>query len=558
MARFSRRKLTVELFKRVPNWLVAAVAPFLLCLKLWKKSSKSSSMHHALLHVTRTTSDDRISAFAAAAAPSDTAVRTHITQQLQYYMRKVTGQPHLAFGYAAQPAPLTDEEALHYLANALRILRRKVNEKHGSSAATAMTPASGSTVQTQNGIKVHKYAAADQPQSGAVGTFPLTTKGQLPPAPIFTASRAWKARAHQGHQDDQSLGVITGQAHTSSFHSWLQPWPPNPDTSGANLRRVQEATAWGLARVIPPGETVAIRWGDLREAQQRAVHLGQQPLTPTKLAAHIWKQRLPTAGTSRSKHIILARLGRDGQVEMRKACSSELISAMGVPLQHSVRRGLSAVTENQAVSLVGQSVEIGCAETACGFGLRRAGLHDPTEAVTYGAAACGLDLTAVALQRLRPNMRYILAVEALDIPQQAHRASWSGQPVEYFTLAHDRDQISLMPKVQVWAWTGRCNPYTKWSRRPAHEKAEAKQRAAEEMHAAFEFVRTHRPNVIVGENVAAFGTAGESRVWRTFLAILHSAGPYDWFWQVIRPVDVNSDAAINRARFWYVGVLRCS
>ena len=84
----------------------------------------------------------------------------------------------------------------------------------------------------------------------------------------------------------------------------------------------------------------------------------------------------------------------------------------------------------------------------------------------------------------------------------------------------------------------------------------AKQRAAEEMNAAFDYVRIHRPDVVVGENVAAFGTGGEGQVWRSFLAILHSAGQYNWAWQVLQPVQTDTDAAINRSRFWYVGVFR--
>ena len=558
MARFSRRKQMVELFKRVPNWTAAVIAPFLLCLKLWKKANKQSTMHHALLHVTHTTDRDSIGRFAALVAHTNEQTHAHIVQQLRYYTRKVTGQQHLAFGYAAQPKPLAEEEALQYLANTLRGLRRRSQLKPRRAAADAPRAelgCSSSTMRPQNGNNVHGTLCGPQP--GAVGTFPLTIDGQLPPAPIFATSHAWKARAHQGFSDGSSLGLSTHSTHTGVFQRWLLPWPSVPDLSAANRKRMAEAVAWGLAAMLADGEIVAVRWGALREAQQREARGGHQ-LSVQELARYIWRQRLPTLGTSRSNHIILARLGGGGRVETRRALSAELISAMGVPLGHSVRHGLSAITENQAVSLVGQAVDVGCAAAACGYGLQRARLLDPTEAVTYGAAACGLDLVAVALLGLRPNMKYAFAVEALSIPTTAHRRGWAGQPVTYFTLAHDPTQVSLMPKVQVWAWTGRCNPYTRWSRRSPREKAEAKQRAAEEMNAAFEYVRTHRPSVVVGENVAAFGRGGEGRVWRTFLAILHSAGPYDWSWQVVQPVEVDSDAAMNRSRFWYVGVLRSS
>jgi hypothetical protein len=554
MARFSRRKMMVEHFARVPNWMVTAAAPFLQHLKQWKKATRSSTMQEALLTVVSDIYNGNISEFVALVSTENEVNRVHITQQLLHYSRKVTGQQSLALGYAAQPQPLAKAEAVRYLANTLRIIRRKVAGKQERRAAKRTAQAQGSS--PSNSAQTLHSAAALEPLPGAVGTFPLTIKGHLPPAPVFTTSHAWKARINQGYSDATTLGVAKSQEHTGTFQRWLQPWPDTPDLSCSNQRRIHEAAEWSLATILSTSEVVAIRWGALREAQQQVELKHGCHLDPEALEHFLWRQRLPTLGTSRSNHIILARLDGHGQVETRKALSGELISAMGVPANHSVRNGLCAVSENQAVSLVGQAVEVGSAKAACEYGLKRAHLTDATADITYGAAACGLDLIAVAMQQLRPNMRYLFAAEALEIPQLAHKRAWTGQAIKRFTLAHDHAQISLMPHTQVWAWTGRCNPYTRLSRRSPQAKAEAKQRAAEEMNAAFDYVRIHRPDVVVGENVAAFGTGGEGQVWRSFLAILHSAGQYDWAWQVLQPVQTDTDAAINRSRFWYVGVLR--
>ena len=554
MDRFSRRKRTVELFSRVPNWTAAAVGPFLLSLKHWKRQGRSRTMEQALLRLISSTVSGSIATFAEHAARENMANRTHIMQQLHFYARRVMGQHHMTqrmvLGYAARPQPLAQVDALAYLANTLRVIRRKDGTKRGRVAGQR-------AVQDTSAPNSTGASDKDGLHRGAVGTFPLTLAGQLPEPPVFTAARAWKARANQGYDDATTFGVGTSTTPSSTFHRWLHSWPHELDRSSAGARRTQEAAQWSLASTLTLGETVAIRWGALREAQQRSTTQGKPRLGATDLAGFIWRARIPTLGTSRSNHVVLARVNTANVVETRKCSSEELASAMGIPLQHAVRAGLRAVTENQAISLVGQGVEMGCAVTALANGLRRANMTDTMEPITYGAAACGLDLTAVAMESLRPHMRYVFAVEAMAIPSRAHRAGWARHQPRYFTLAHDQTQITHMPHVQVWVWTGRCNPYTKWSRRSPLEKAAAKQRAAEEMHAAFGYVRMHKPRVVVGENVAALGSGGEGQVWRTFLAILHDAGEYEWAWQVLNPVQVHGDAAINRSRFWYVGVL-CS
>ena len=562
-SRYSRKVRLMQMLKYASDWMTVAIAPLLLCIKIWKKQHNHKTMQHTLLAIVSDNTLDSINTVAEEASTGNTAMQHHMVQQLQHYNRKVTGNimpvaaeyGYAGYGNAATTTPMTRERALEHLANVLK--RMRLLERTANKLKTTQPQVTSSDKEQQTQQQPQHMTTVQTP----IGTYALTKPGQLPPAPIFSTAAAWKGRMNQGLRDQTKLELDTTPNHirrTETYHKWLLPWPELDAIGKAQIAKTQEAATWKLGEALDTGETVAVRWGKLREMQQSAQKLGQPALDTTAINQHLWRKALPTLGTNRGNHVTLLRKDDVGKLHMRMMHSQELASPMGLPLTHPIRDGLRAVTESQALSLMGQSLQMGCATIACKNGLQRAGFTDTMQEITYGAAACGIDLMAAAVLALRPNMRYLMAVEAVDIAARAHKAAWKEQSISYFTEAHNQNQIRDMPRVQIWAWTGRCNPFTKWSRRPKHEAAEARRRALEEMHAAFGYARLHKPKIIVGENVSNIGVGSEGQIWRSLLAILHAAGDYEWAWQVLDPTtSLREDVPMNRSRFWYVGVLRC-
>ena len=168
---------------------------------------------------------------------------------------------------------------------------------------------------------------------------------------------------------------------------------------------------------------------------------------------------------------------------------------------------------------------------------------------TYGSAFAGVDLIAVAMElELHDKWEYKFASESQTHLRGALLATWRKRGLTKEWCIDDArhcDATTKAPRVDVWSMTGSCKAYSSANRGRDDDSIEL---GLIDMYWAMDYVRKHKPRVVLIENVAA------EIVVKALQSMMGAMQEYEWQSGVLDPRNV-VNAPVARTRFFGVGVL---
>ena len=227
----------------------------------------------------------------------------------------------------------------------------------------------------------------------------------------------------------------------------------------------------------------------------------------------------------------------------------EAARACGVPDGSPLQRALDHLTPIQAVSALGDGLHVSVAKYIVEQALSGLLPACPSAPITYGSAFSGIDGIAAALHSASAgNMRYAFAAEQHPKTRSALLAAWG--PLGLADAYALTDARSLgdagLPPVTLFGCTPSCRPFSKGNEAWTHR---ARAEVLADLHNALHYVRKHRPERVVIENVtspcvvAGIGT------------IVGLLSDYDFVRHELCPY-VNFGIPTRRLRSYWVGVLK--
>ena len=206
---------------------------------------------------------------------------------------------------------------------------------------------------------------------------------------------------------------------------------------------------------------------------------------------------LPTAVGNASDHYVLLTPGG----EPRFLTVEEVARGFQIPAGSPLMRMLSSptpLTVIQAVSCLGQSIHVGVGRSLVskllGDGVLTCGL-------SYGSAYSGIDTFAAAVDvETCGKWAYMFVSEKCKTVRKALLSAWGCRGLEHVSCYKNAcsSGATTAPYVDLWVISPSCEAY---SRRNHSRKGTVQARALCDVGAAFEYVHTRRPRVVVVENV---------------------------------------------------------
>ena len=253
-------------------------------------------------------------------------------------------------------------------------------------------------------------------------------------------------------------------------------------------------TSWGIAGL--PG-ALAPQRSRRRMARECARVPGRTPqqFAPTLLHT----SALPTLTANTSDQWVWAD-GRHFSVEeTARACGV----ADGSPLHRGLRAG-GGLTVRQATRALGEGVHVHVAKHVVGLALQDLLPRAEGSPFTYASAFSGLDGIAAALHEHLAGspMHYAFAAERDDRLRGVLCHTWAGEGLVSECAFKNARQLPhlRLPRVALFSCTPSCKPFSESNPRWTHRERAA---VLADLHSALHYVRTHKPDRVILENLTA-------------------------------------------------------